>query len=235
MRVAAAAFVALLLATVPASACSMAPVFQNGGRYVGGDLVTQIAERADTIQIVRAVHRMPISTNARGDRVYAFQFEVVATLARRGGGVAPGSFSLDGYERVAVASAEGLQRFDDVWLTPDAINHPGSSDGYWQLRAPGPASLNRSSCGWPMQIALREEFVVLRQASGQLYAFSGIESADESGPHAPRPLDVEFTYRPNSRVIETAASPPLVRIESRRDVFLVELQAALSRGHRSRN
>src|SRR5690349_7216937 len=88
-----------------ASACSLAPRFQDGGRYVGGDLLTQIAEGAETVQIVRAVHRMPIGMAPGNQSIYAFQFEVVETLAQPAvfwpwdRKATPGAFSLDGFER----------------------------------------------------------------------------------------------------------------------------------------
>jgi len=236
LRWAITAFLALVLMAPSASACSMAPVFRDGGRYVGGDLTAQIAETAETIQIVRAVHRMPIGVAPGDRRIYAFQFEVVATLAhpaafwpwdRR---AAPGAFSLDGFERIrSVPTPDGYRTQDavEIWLPRDAVDRPGTLDGFWQLHAPGPVHLNGSSCGWPMHVELGEEFVVLRQASGALYAFESFANLDlvEEGA---QPLLIAFAYNAHSQVIDTNPAPPLVRIESRDDPFLVRLRAALA-------
>jgi hypothetical protein len=235
MRWAVAAFVALLLAAPDASACSLATVFRDGGRYVGGDLVTQIAERAHTIQLVRAVHRMPIGADQGGEHTYAFQFEVVATLVHQDTfwpwdrQPVPGAFSLDGYESLrSLLTPNGFRTMDEVeiWLPRDALDQPGTLDGYLQLHAPGPVHLNRGSCGWPMRVELGEQFVALRDASGRLYAFPdwGV-SSENAQPN--QPLRIRFAYAPDSGVVESTASPPLIRIESRHDPILARLRNAL--------
>lgn len=244
MRIAAAAALVAMLLTPSAWACSMSPVFRDGGRYLGGDLVTQIAERAQTIQIVRAVHRMPISVGSpRSERVYAFQFDVVATLAQRSPGPSPGPFSLDGYERVrSVPTRDGFRTPDpgEVWLPPEAVDRPGDADGYRRLQIPGPEHLSRGSCDLPMYVELGEEFVVLRQADGQLYAFDRFAIPGEDDEQGAEPLPIYFSYMPISRSIdpttgEMIPAPPLVRIESRDDAFLVRLRAALNDRHRLRH
>jgi len=82
-----------------------------------------------------------------------------------------------------------------------------------------------------MHIELGEEFVVLRQASGALYAFESFANLDlvEEGA---RPLLIAFAYNALSQVIDTNLAPPLVRIESRDDPFLVRLRAALANEER---
>src|SRR5262245_44583982 len=55
-----------------AEACSE-PAYADDGRYIGGDLVTQIARKADTIQIVRAAARHIVRrTYSEDDRYLRF-------------------------------------------------------------------------------------------------------------------------------------------------------------------
>jgi hypothetical protein len=77
-----------------------------------------------------------------------------------------------------------------------------------------------------MHLEVGEEFVALRQPTGQLYAFDAFGTADEREQNT-EPLRIEFTYRPGSRAIEASAAPPLVRIESREDPFVIRLRSAL--------
>lgn len=219
----------------------MVPIFRDGGRYVRGDLVTQIAERAQTIQIVRVVHRMPIGVDSRGSRIHAFQFEVIETLAQRRNGRAPGPFSLDGYERIrSVPTRDGFRTRDEgeVWLPPEALDRPGGADGYFMLQTPGPEHLSRSSCDLPMYVELGEEFVVLRQSNGQLYAFDRFLVPGDHDEQGAAPLPIYYSYDAHSRTLssnaEVTVAPPLVRIESRQDAFLVRLRVALANAHRLR-
>ncbi|MEQ1490685.1 MAG: hypothetical protein ABL932_09085 [Terricaulis sp.] len=240
--VAATAFATLLLATTPAWACTRSSVFENGGRYVGGDLATQIAERAQTIQIVRVVHRMPIGADTRGARIFAFQFEVVETLVQRSNGRAPGPFSLDGYERIrSVPTHDGFRTRDDgeVWLPLEALDHPGGADGYFILQTPGPEHLSRSSCDLPMYVQLGEEFVVLRRSNGHIYAFDRFLVPGDHDEQGPVPLPIYYSYDARSSTArssdaEVAVAPPLVRLESRQDAVLVLFRVALANAHRVR-
>ncbi|MCX7357707.1 MAG: hypothetical protein NT015_06145 [Alphaproteobacteria bacterium] len=220
----------------------MSPIFRGGGRYVGGDLVTQIAERAQTIQIVRVVHRMPIGADSRGATIYAFQFEVIETLAQRRNGLAPGPFSLDGYERIrSVPTHDGFRTRDEgeIWLSPEALDRPGGADGYFILQTPGPEHPSRSSCDLPMYVELGEEFVVLRQSNGRLYAFDRFLAPGDHDEQDTVSLPIYYSYHASSRntrssSAEVTVAPPLVRIESRQDAFLVRLRAALANVHRLR-
>lgn len=200
--------------------------FHDGGRYVGGDLAAQIADRAVTVQLVRVAHRMPMGGEHEG-AVIAFQFHVIATLARGWGSSSlyrnlPGDFSLAAFERPHSRQAE-------VWLRADALDRPGSSEGYLQLGAPAPANLSGHRCGWPMEIALGEEFIALRDTRGGLYAFTG-RVGDQSAP----PLLIDFVYSPTQRAIHSLDAPPLIRIEGQRDPIYLRIRDALAANGRLR-
>lgn len=236
---------AAVLIAPSSMACSLAPAFHDGGRYVGGDLAAQIADRANTIQLVRAVHRMPIGEerggslgSGRSEVVFAFQFHVIETLAHRESGREPripGAFSLDAFERrYSRPTPDGYRTIDEVevWLIPDALDRPGSQQGYSQLSAPTPVRLSGGSCGWPMRVALGEEFVVLRDSSGDLYGFDHIGAAKQT--QSSEPLLIDFAYSPERRTIDRRGAPPLIRVEGRADPAYVRIRAALAANNRLR-
>lgn len=125
--------------------------------------------------------------------------------------------------RPSVPTPDGFRTQDrvEVWLIPDALDRPGSADGYYQLRAPAPAQLRDSSCAWAMGIDDGELFLALRDQNGNLYAFDFVGS--EPGGRLP----VRYTYSPHQRTLQTGGAPPLIRVAGRSDPIYTRVRTAL--------
>ncbi len=227
------------LAATPAQACST-PHYQDDGRYVGGDLATQIADRADTIQIVEITQRRIVRrTFTEGDWYrqhgdtdvpahmpeyideFVFELTIVETLKND----TPPRDTI--YENNLRISGYSLSELTSSMRQATPARHPNSLPD-WVLDRPGDqgmafggamegAGLGFGSCNAPYLLDVGQRFVALRDSMGRLYRMFG---------GYPLQIDAEFDAHPGERVSFNMQS--LIPIESADDAFLVRLRRALS-------
>lgn len=235
-----------LVVAEPAAACSLVS-YSNNGRYIGGDLASQISTKADTIQIVRVTAKHLVRrTYSRGawyvdfgdfdvpnDRPeftdeFVFELSVVETLKD---GPRPPEFLYEnsprilGYDRSAfrdlIADAS-----EDV----DTQSHPNSLP-IWLLDRPGDhgyafigaaegSGLGGGECSSPYMLDVGQTLVALRDSMGRLYPAAGA---------FPLEIDVEFAtgQRRNRRFALNMQS--LVPVSGPDDPFVGRLRQALAR------
>lgn len=236
---AAAGWISLAGGAPAASACS--PVkFADDGRYVGGDLITQVARKADTIQIVTVTERYLVSRRysvgwwylSYGDTdlppefpeyrdEFAFKLEVVETLKREADPDYP-----------VYDSSLRIEGSDSVWgediptRTGD-FDHPNRLPS-WLLERPGDdgyaftaASPHGGTCAMGYVLEVGQKFVALRNSGGRLYPASGA---------FPLEIDAEFRWQSGRTERFPLRMQSLVPISGPDDVFVQGLRAAITTG-----
>jgi len=234
-----------LMAAGPAGACSLVS-FADNGRYVGGDLASQISARADTIQIVRvsAKHLVRRTYTAGewyldfGDHdvpdhlppfidEFVFELSVIETLKNEtpaGGIVYENSPRILGYGGPAPETSGDRppagtgQAQHPNRLPAWLVDRPGDG-GHAFIGAAEGAGLGGGECASPYLLDVGQTLVALRDSSGRLYPASGA---------FPLKIDVEFAtgQRRSQRLSLNMQS--LVPISGPDDPFLGRLRAALA-------
>ena len=202
--IAAAGWIVLASGAPEASACSSVK-FADNGRYVGGDLITQIARKANTIQIVTVTERYLVSRSyslgwwylSYGDTdlppefpeyrdEFAFKLEVVETLKMEADPDHPiynSSLRIEGSDSVwGEDIPAGAGDFDHPnRLPPWLLERPGD-DGY----AFAAANPNGGTCAMGYVLEVGQQFLALRDSVGRLYPASGA---------FPLEIDAEFRWQ----------------------------------------
>lgn len=230
-----------------ASACSL-PTYADDGRYVGGDLVAQIARKADTIQIVRATARHIVRrTYSEGDWYYRFGgtnvpdtwpeyidefvYELTVLETLKGGAQA----AFDHYEsdpRILAYGARELrgasrqeslatERTSPNALPEGLLERPGHDGMAFTGGAQEGAGLGLGPCNGPYAIDVDQTFIALRDSMGRLYSGYG-----RWGPTLP--IDVEFRSQSGKRERFAFNVQSLVPVEGDSDSFLTRLRDALA-------
>ena len=225
-----------------AGACSPTQ-YRDSGRYVGGDLATQVAARADMIQIVTVAARHTVTrTFSRGEfylqfgdmelpdgypeyiDFFAFELRPVETLK----GAEPvdplffeDSLRIGGYDQAEFPgrsredASEG-RAFNSVpeWL----FDRPGHN-GFAFHGASEDSGLGGGPCNPPYALEVGQTLVALRDSTGRLYPADGA---------FPLGIDVEFRNGQNQRSRFHINMQSLVPISGPDDPFVVRLKAALA-------
>ena len=226
-----------------ASACSLVHHADNG-RYVGGDLVDQIAAKAELIQIVRVKARHAVArTYSLGswfletgkmdvpDRYpeytdqFVFEFEVVETLK---GALTSEPWLLEekprilGYETAVFGSGAYPVPAPEGALHPNRLpdwlfDHPADG-GYAFIGASEESGLGGGECASPYFLEVGQTFVALRRSDGRLYPSVGA---------FPLEIDVDFATERGRRERGRLNMQSLIPITASDDPFLGRLRQAI--------
>ncbi|HYD86628.1 MAG TPA: hypothetical protein VEA80_04075 [Vitreimonas sp.] len=232
-----------LAAVEPAKACSL-PAYEDDGRYVGGDLITQIARKADTIQIVRVTARHLVwRTYTEGEWYlrngdtnvpdhepeyvdqFVYALSVVETLK---GATDTASFLYEQNPRILAYGATELfqaygRQADAVASHPNRLpdwlpERPGDNGTAFTGGATQEAGLGLGECNGPYFVDVGQTFIALRDNIGRLYPSSG---------GFPLTIDAEFRSRGlRERVSFNMQS--LIPIRDNTDPLLTRLREALA-------
>ena len=214
--------------TVPAIACT--PIrFEGRFTYEGGDLATQLARRANTIQIVRvtSIGAEPLDLPQR-DWLYdtpprAFTLTVEETLAARS--EPPRTLTAYGYDDALASVQVNDAPFEGVeeafvahprgWLNVGALTDPAI------LGAPDEAG-SGAPCSWRPQLRVGDLYVALSDGHGALYHTIGRGALNADDPNAFR---VSVERDGGERAVWPA--PSLIRVVGSSDSFVVRLREAI--------
>lgn len=230
---------ALMLSVLmaPAEACSSIK-YNDDGRYIGGDLVTQIARKADTIQIMRATARHTVTrTYALGEwylnygnadlpkwqpeYVDEFVYELTVVETLKGSASPADDVLYEQHPRILAYGANETRRdraaagvpVEGVFnALPEGIFDRPGHNGYPFRRAQERNEIF-GNCQSPYVIDVGQTFIALR---------------DTSGRFRPLPIDVEFVTKADGPKRFTIDMQLLVPIIGDQDVFLVRLRSALA-------
>jgi len=225
-----------------ANACSLVK-FRDDGRYVGGDLSTQIATKADTIQIVRVTAKYLVSrTYSEGEWYldsgdtdvpegypefvdeFAFALEPVETLKA---GSDPSYFAYEQHLRIRGFgpevsdryNREGDQREAYPNTLPDWILDRPGYEGYAFISASEHAGLGGGECSTPYMLEVGQTLIALRDSIGRLYPATG---------GFPLEIDAEFLTDQRQRQRRTLNMQSLIPINGPEDAFVARLRQALA-------
>jgi hypothetical protein len=239
-----AAVIALACAVVTASAggsasaCSLVK-FEDDGRYVGGDLPTQIATKADTVQIVRVTAKYLVSrTYSQGEWYlrfgdtdvpegrpefideFVFALEPVETLKAGGD---PSDFVYEQHLRVRGFGRELFRRAgaDTSYPNrlPDWVSDRPGEGGYAFISASEDAGLGGGECSGPYALEVGQILLALRDSIGRLYPASGA---------FPLKIDAEFLTGQRRQERLTLNMQSLIPINGPDDAFVARLRQALA-------
>lgn len=228
----------------PARACSLVHYADNG-RYVGGDLATQIAAKTDLIQLVRVTEKRIVTrTYTLGswylqfgttdipehqpeyiDR-FVFTLEAVDTLK---GALDEKPWLLEatprveGYDFSVFASSDHSAVPEGDGLHPNrlpewVLSRP-ADDGYAFIGASQDAGLGSGECFSPYFLEVGQVFIALRRSDGRLYPPTG---------GFPLEIDVELVPERGSRRREALNMQSLIPVSGPEDPFLRVLQQRLA-------
>lgn len=242
--VAAAALFAAASFGEPVAACSLFHHADNG-RYVGGDLVTQVAAKAELIQIVRvrAKHIVTRTYSLGGWYLdtgetdvpdhypefvdqFVFELEVIDTLK---GALTADNWLVDrnlrmlGYDatvlNVVAAPAPSEARPHPNRLPGWLLDRPGDG-GYAFIAANENSDLSLGSCALPYILEVGQTLVALRRSDGRLYPSDGA---------FPLRIDVEFNTGERRRRREHLTMQSLIPVTGADDPFVTRLNEAIAR------
>jgi len=229
----------------PAAACSLVS-YTNNGRYIGGDLASQISAKADTIQIVRVTARHLVHrTYSRGSWFlefgdfevpeyqpefidqFVFELSVVETLKNEtpaGGLFYERSPRILGYDMLlwsTLTSEEG--EGGDPVPHPNKVpiwlmDRPGDG-GYAFIGASADSGLGLGECARPYMLEVGQTLVALRDQHGRLYPPSG---------GFPLEIDVEFQTEARRARRFGMNMQSLVPVTGPDDPFVLRLREALA-------
>lgn len=242
---------ALIAATVclaagafqPAVACSLVRYADNG-RYVGGNLVTQVAAKADLVQLVRVTEKRVVTrTYSLGswylqfgdtdvpdhqpEYVDQFVFTLEAVESLKG--------TLDAEPWLIEPTPRVLGYDSSVFgsgaypVSPEGRRHPNSlpawvfdrpaDDGYAFIGASEDAGLGGGECFSPYFLEVGQLFVALRMSDGRLYP---------PGGGFPLEIDVELVTEEGPRRRESINMQSLIPIASADDPLVGSLRQAIT-------
>ena len=243
---------ALITATVclaagavqPAVACTLVKYADNG-RYVGGNLVTQIAAKADLIQLVRVTEQRVVTrTYSLGswymeygdtdfpDQLpeyvdhFVFTLEAVDTLK---GSLEPEPWLLEvplrvaGYEFSVFGSRAYPVPLEGAALHPNRLPewvfYRPADDGYAFIPASEDAGLGSGECSSPYFLEVGQLFVALRMSDGRLYP---------PGGGFPLEIDVELDQEQGPRGRESLNMQSLIPVRSVDDPLIATLRRTIT-------
>lgn len=225
-----------------ANACSLVR-FRDNGRYVGGDLIAQIAAKADTIQIVTVSARHLVRRTytqgewylnfgetevpeGRPEFVDEFVFSLEPTESLKDTHdetfrIYERHLRIAGYDPAVFGEAAIETNFTrsghfnslPAWL-PD---RPG--DGGYAFMAAARDGGFGGQCNAPYILEVGQTLIALRDSMGRLYPASGAF-----------PLEIEVEFRDEQRRQERWGMPmqSLIPISGPDDSFLIRLRAAVA-------
>ena len=229
----------------PASACSLVRHSDNG-RYLGGDLITQIGAKAEVIQVVRVRAKHIVTrTYSLGswyldtgemdvpDRYpeyvdqFVFELEVIDTLK---GTLASEPWLVDkaprvlGYETTVFGSGaypvpppEGAPHPNRL---PDWLFDGPAVAGYAFIGADDNAGLSGGECASPYFLEVGQTLIALRRSDGRLYP---------AGGGFPLEIDVDFANERGRRERGHLNMQSLIPITGSDDPLLDRLRQATVR------
>lgn len=228
----------------PARACSLVHYADNG-RYVGGDLVTQIAVKTDLIQLVRVTEKRIVTrTYSLGswylqfgntdvpehepeyvDRL-VFTLEAVDTLKGtldEKPWLLEATPRVEGYDFSVFASGDHPTAPDGDGLHPNRLpewvfSRP-ADDGYAFIGASQDAGLGSGECFSPYFLEVGQVFIALRRSDGRLYPPNG---------GFPLEIDVELVPEHGNRRRESLNMQSLIPVSGPDDPFVRDLQQRLA-------
>lgn len=196
-----------------AAACTLVG-YADSGRYVGGDLATQIARKADTIQVVRVTaRRLYRRTYSEGEwylqfgqgdapdnrpefvNEYVYELAVAETLK---GAAQAGSEYYENHPRILAYDAGEWRAFfiqhraaaviPEIFnALPDWLTTQPGHEGYaFTGGAAEGAGLGGGECNGPYFMEVGQTFVVFRDSMGRLY---------QSGMMASNRLSIDAEFR----------------------------------------
>ncbi|MBO9502691.1 hypothetical protein [Brevundimonas sp. A19_0] len=226
--------------TAPAAACEFRR-FPDNGRYVGGNLISQIARKADTIQIVIVAEQYLVTRDYTRGRwfldsgttdvppevpayrdYFAFGLQVTETLKMEAD---PDRFPYQSGIRVHGFDTNGW----DEEIDPRSENflHPNHLPS-WFLERPGnngyaffAESWYDRDCATGYVLEVGQQFIALRDSSGRLYPASGA---------FPLEIDVEFGSRSGRPEQFPLNMQSLIPISGPDDPIVTSLRAAIGTG-----
>lgn len=226
---------ALLAVADEARACIwLVPKYQPV--YAGGDLMTQIAAKAHTLQLVRVASRTRLKelrTSWGGSRAYSFTLEPIMTLQSRttlldrlagrdfrNSNAQVGAWAVtaadakpDRPEWQRIPSQRGM--LPEGMLDAYPTYHGRKGERPYSLGVP----VGQGSCAQvELRLALGDLFIAARRPDGKLYDTSYV---------AREPEYLELDIRQFDQTVQWQA-PSLIRIESLRDPILLRLQRAIA-------
>ncbi|WP_395943128.1 hypothetical protein [Brevundimonas sp.] len=231
-----------------ANACSVM-TFADNGRYVGGDLTTQIAAKAESIQIVRVAARHLVNrTYSEGSWYlnygdlkvpsdypeytdeFVFKLEPVETL--KVGRPLPdylqaGDLRVRGYSPAALPVEIQPTSWATINALPDWLPDRPGDQGFAFIAASDTAGLGGGECARPYILEVGQTLLAFRNSNGTLYPASG---------GFPLQIDVEFRTQNRARERFSLNMQSLVPINDPEDAFVARLRQALaSRPNSTRN
>ena len=231
----------LMLTGNAVQACSLVHYADNG-RYVGGNLVTQIAARTDLIQLVRVTEKRIVTRTYSlgswyldfGDTElpdhqpeyidhFVFTLEAVDTLK---GSLRPEPWLIEdplrvvGYDFSLFGSGAYPASSED-WFHPNQLpawllDRP-ANDGYAFIGASQNAGLGGGECFSPYFLEVGQLFIALRMSDGRLYPSHG---------GFPLEIDVDLVQQEGPRRREVLLMQSLIPISGPDDPFLTQVRAA---------
>jgi hypothetical protein len=222
----------------PAAACEFHR-FPDNGRYVGGDPISQIARKANTIQIVTVAEQYLVSraytrggwfldhgnTNVPPEfpeywDYFAFRLDVLETLK-----IEADDFPYDSVLRLEASDTARWNKFVDH--DSEEILHPNQLPE-WFLERPGDNGYafvaekwHGQDCATGYVLEVGQQFVALRDSSGRLYSASGARALE---------LDVEFGSRSRRPEQFPLNMQSLIPISGPDDPIVTSLRAAIGTG-----
>lgn len=239
-----AAFALMTIAVPePTRACSVTH-YSDDGRYVGGDLIAQVAAKADVIQLVRVTQKRIVTRSYTLGRLYldfgdteqsadrpeyiddfVFTLETVETLKGQLAAepwlledplrVVGYDFSLFGSEAYPV-SLDGRQHPNSL---PEWVFERPANRGFAFIRASEDAGLGSGECARPYFLAVDQLFIALRKSDGRLYP---------PGGGFPLEVDVELSTERGGRRRQTLTMQSLIPIASPDDPLVSKLGLAVA-------
>jgi hypothetical protein len=218
--------------------------YADNGRYVGGDLVTQIAGKADVIQLVRVTEKRIVTRTYSLGRWYlefgeteipdhqpeyvdhfVFTLEAVESLK---GTLDAEPWLIEPVPRVLGydTSVVGSGAYP---VSPEGRRHPNSlpawifdrpaDGGYAFIGASEDAGLGGGECFSPYLLEVGQLFVALRMSDGRLYP---------PGGGFPLEIDVELVPQEGPRRRESINMQSLIPIASADDPLVGSLRRAVT-------
>jgi hypothetical protein len=244
-QVLAAIVIMTAVAPEPARACSLQH-YADDGRYLEGDLIAQVAAKADLIQLVRVTQKRIVTRNyTLGD--WYLQFGDTEMPAGRPEYIDHYVFTLEGVDTLKGELDPEPWRLEDplrvvgydfslfgsgAYPVPlEGRRHPNSlpawlfdrpaDRGYAFIGASEDAGLGGGECFSPYFLEVGQLFVALRMSDGRLYP---------PGGGFPLEIDVDLSTEGGGRHRETLNMQSLIPVLSPEDPFVSRMRRAVAAG-----